>query len=147
MSRCSVVCFVALFIFIIADVGTFVFMVYILNITSDGAQVWINMLYIAGLVGMILMSSSLTFLYSYKLFKLIRSHSRHQPTASTRNLVQQNEVLVANVSRYTLLAVLWISTGIIFWVSPVIAYYGLVDYLWCVFMGWLVLSVWHSPYS
>lgn len=128
MSRSSVVCFIALFIFIVCDVATFVFVIYT---NSDGAQLLISrILYIGGLAGMILMSVGITFLYSYKLFRLIRSHLSHSPRPSSRDLLESNERLIANVSKYTLLAVLWISTGIIFWISPVIAYYRLVDYLW-----------------
>ena len=61
----------------------------------------------------------MTFLYIYKLFRLISNNTSHS---------KQHEKLVSNVTKYTFLSVIWISTGVIFWCCPFIIY-NKMDYL------------------
>lgn len=116
LSKLTLYTFVGLCIFCLSDVGAFTFVVFY---TNDDSHILIFILYSIGVITIILITIWITLLYIYKLFRLIRNNSSMTP---------QNDKLIANVTKYTILAIIWISTGIIFWFAPFIALYGM-DYL------------------
>eukprot|EP01084_Bolivina_argentea_P307974 532409_1 len=103
LSKSTICIFMILCSIEVIDVISFITIVYLTN--DDHIMIFIT--YSIGVINIIVITVFITTLYIYKLFQVIKDN----PTT-------HNEPLLNNITKYTVLALIWISTAICFWCIP-----------------------------
>eukprot|EP01084_Bolivina_argentea_P021415 39798_1 len=106
LSHTSIWIFISLCIFEIFTVA-----IYVLLTTTASPHAGLTLIsYFIGVVNMLIIVLWITILYVYKLFQIIAN------SANSCNPI--TEKLLTNVTKHTVLALIWISTSICFWCIP-----------------------------
>ena len=127
LSLKTVYCFVTFCVFQLCSAGSFMFIVWMTN--QHDSSIFIA--YLFGSISMLIITIWITLLYIYKLFQVI-SH----------NADSKNDVLLQSITKYTVLAIVWISTAICFWIIPLMED-NLLNSSWyfVIYHGFMLLDV------
>eukprot|EP01084_Bolivina_argentea_P160279 279134_1 len=126
LSNKIICCFVIMCVFEMGNAASFM-AIMIFSDSADGS------VFIAKLIGtmtIIIVIFWITYLYIYKLFQVI-----------THNIGSKNDVLIKSITKYTVLAIVWISTSICFWSIPFYLDWLHSDWYYIIYHTFMLLDV------
>eukprot|EP01084_Bolivina_argentea_P140646 247207_1 len=119
LSILTISVFIGLTVFVAFDMILYVLIIIITHdtnsvmTTNDKEHLLIFATYTIGIATIILLTICSTLLYIYKLFQII-----YKNRSNDSKIQLKNDKLVKSITKYTNLAVIWISTSILFWCIP-----------------------------